>query len=108
MSTSSPIFTVLAAIPRGRVITYGQLATAAGMPNGARAVGRAIAKLPADTQLPWHRIINAQGQISLPRGSPGYNEQIRRLTAEGIIVKQGKVALDQYRWQMATFSADCP
>lgn len=70
-SNSSPgvperIWTVVAAIPVGRVATYGQVAELAGLPRGARAVGLAMARLPAGTRLPWHRVINATGKVSIP------------------------------------------
>ena len=58
----SRVFTVLAAVPQGLAITYSQVARLAGLPNGARRVGRILGNLPGDTQLPWHRVINAAGK----------------------------------------------
>jgi methylated-DNA-protein-cysteine methyltransferase-like protein len=101
MSTSTnkeAILTTLHQIPAGKVIAYGQLATAAGLPGAARLVGRVLRELPEDSQLPWHRVVNAQGKISLPPDSPGFIEQERRLRAEGVNCVNGKLSLTCYRW----------
>jgi methylated-DNA-protein-cysteine methyltransferase-like protein len=99
MSNSSAIFAVLQAIPPGRVATYGQVAHLAGLPRAARLVGHTLRGLPNHTTLPWHRVINAQGRIALPAGSASFVEQVARLAAEGVIVKEGRIALAQYLWQ---------
>ena len=78
------LYTALAAVPPGRVATYGQLAAWAGRPGAARWAGTCLRQLPGDTRLPWHRVIGAGGKISLPEGSPGHQEQVARLRAEGI------------------------
>ncbi|WP_346839229.1 MGMT family protein [Microbulbifer sp. SAOS-129_SWC] len=88
---------VLAQIPRGCVITYGDLASMAGYPRAARLAGQTLRKLPRDTRLPWHRVINAQGRISLPE--PGAQRQIARLEREGITLVNGRVDLVRYRWR---------
>lgn len=88
---------VLAEIPRGRVITYGDLAEMAGYPRAARLAGQTLRKLPRDTRLPWHRVINAQGRISLPE--PACRRQIERLEKEGITLLNGKVDLRRFRWR---------
>lgn len=92
----SAIYAVLAQIPSGKVIAYGQLAKLAGLPNGARFVGRLMCELPEGSQLPWHRVINAQGKISLPLDSPSYGEQKRRLVSEGIEFTNEKINLRIY------------
>lgn len=92
------IYTALKSVPAGRLVTYGQLADMAGLPGAARLVGTVMCQLPEGTDLPWHRVVNAQGKISMPKGSAGYREQVRRLTAEGIEVKQGKIRLKDYRF----------
>jgi methylated-DNA-protein-cysteine methyltransferase related protein len=86
------IFAVVAAIPRGSVASYGQVADRAGFPRGARLVGRALAACPRE--LPWHRVVNAAGRIALPAGSAAFREQVRRLRAEGVEVRDGRVARD--------------
>ena len=89
----------LAAVPRGRLTTYGALARLAGRPRSARWVGRVLATLPTDSTLPWHRVVNAAGRISLPAGSPAAAEQARRLSREGIEVSDaGRVPLARLRW----------
>ena len=84
------IYEAVAAIPRGSVSSYGEVAKRAGLPRGARLVGRALAECPP--RVPWHRVLNAAGRISLPRGSPSYAKQVQRLEAEGVQVRDGKVA----------------
>lgn len=90
---------VLARVPAGHVITYGQLAELAGLPRQARWVGRLLSQLPADSGLPWHRVVNAQGRLSLPPHHPGAEEQAARLRAEGVFLQDGKLNLTRYRWQ---------
>jgi len=71
-------------IPRGRVATYGQVATLAGLDGHARQVGYALHDLPPQSNVPWHRVINARGEIS-PR-SAGDSHELQRmlLEAEGV------------------------
>jgi|SRR5690606_4473151 methylated-DNA-protein-cysteine methyltransferase-like protein len=92
------ILTTLHQIPAGKVIAYGQLAAAAGLPGAARLVGRVLGELPEDSQVPWHRVVSAQGKISLPPDSPGFIEQERRLRAEGVNCVNGKLSLKRYQW----------
>lgn len=99
MSNSNAIFAVIKAIPPGRVATYGQIAHLAGMPGAARLVGTTLHKLPEATQLPWHRVVNAQGRISLPSESAEYAEQVARLAAEGVSVSNGRLSLARFQWQ---------
>jgi methylated-DNA-protein-cysteine methyltransferase-like protein len=90
------IYLALAQIPKGKVITYGNLAKLAGMPNGARLAGRLMCELPDKSNLPWHRVINAQGRLSLPVDSEGYREQLQRLQKDGIDINNGKIKLSIY------------
>ncbi len=83
-------------IPRGRVATYGQIAEAAGLPRQARRAGYALHALPKKTDVPWHRVINAQGKISFPPRSRPHQEQRKRLEAEGIVFLRGRIDLDRY------------
>lgn len=77
-------YTVLAAVPTGTVITYGQLAAQAGMSGRARWAGYVLRHLPANSRLPWHRVVNAQGKVSFPAGSEAAWQQIALLEEEGI------------------------
>lgn len=98
-SFQQKIWQILALIPEGRVATYGQVAELAGFPKMARAVGRTLSKLPHGTQLPWHRVLNAQGKLSFPLESAPYKEQKNRLEKEGIVFLNGKIRLADYRWR---------
>lgn len=89
-------------IPRGRVTTYGAVARLAGLPRQARLVGYALHALNEGTTVPWHRVINAQGRLSLARagGSAGITQQLR-LEREGVQVDAaGKVSLRRYGWKL--------
>ena len=85
------IWNVVAAIPRGQVSTYGAVARAAGLPGRARLVGRALRELPAEMRLPWHRVLGAGGRIVFAPSAPAHREQTRRLRAEGVVVKVGRI-----------------
>ena len=92
------IWQVVALIPPGKVATYGDVAAQAGLAGAARRVGRALKFLPAGTQIPWHRVVNAQGRISLPEGSASQYTQRERLEAEGVLFKpNGTVDLRRFR-----------
>jgi methylated-DNA-protein-cysteine methyltransferase related protein len=93
------IWQVVASIPKGNVSTYGMVAQKAGIHRAARRVGLALRGLPADTRIPWHRVVNAQGRISLPEGSVAQGIQRSRLETEGIRFKtNGSIDLRQYGW----------
>lgn len=100
--TRQLIYAVVAQVPKGRVATYGQIAELAGLPRRARLVGYALSALAAGNRLPWHRIVNAKGQISA-RGDGGIDSaaqvQRKRLEREGIhFDANGTISLAQYRW----------
>ena len=88
------VWQLVAAIPRGHVATYGQIATLAGSPQQSRLVGRILSRLPTDTRLPWYRVINAHGKISNP--NPVRQRQL--LEQDGIEVKLYRVKLPAYQW----------
>ena len=94
------IWQVVALIPRGKVATYGDVARHAGLPGAARRVGHALRKLPEGTRIPWHRVVNARGQISLPEASGALGRQRQRLEAEGILfTNKRSLSLAGYRWK---------
>ena len=108
MSASPPleprrqaVFLALAAIPAGRVVSYGQLAELAGLGRGARWVGWVLGRLPEGSALPWHRVIAADGRLSLTRDSPSGREQRERLRAEGVLLHEDRVDMRRYRWNPA-------
>ncbi|HSZ08640.1 MAG TPA: MGMT family protein [Steroidobacteraceae bacterium] len=88
------IWHVVGAIPRGQVSTYGSVARAAGLPGRARLAGRALRLAPKNMHLPWHRVVGAGGRIVFPPSSPAHREQTRRLLAEKVVVKNGRVSRD--------------
>jgi methylated-DNA-protein-cysteine methyltransferase related protein len=89
----------IAAIPIGKVATYGQIAHLAGKSCGARQVAWILHSQSAKYLLPWQRVIGAAGRISLPPGKD-FAEQRRLLRGEGVAVDgRGRVDLDVYRWR---------
>ena len=81
-------------IPLGRVSSFGRIAEAAGFPRRARWVGRVLSQLPADTAIPWHRVLGHNGTITCPRNDLASN----RLTKEGVAVHDYKVNMRKYVW----------
>lgn len=93
MTTSAAaILAVIRAIPAGETRGYGEVARLAGFPRGARLAARVLAE-NTDPGLPWHRVLRSDGRIAFPAGSSGWEEQIRRLQAEGVQVNNGKVRM---------------
>jgi methylated-DNA-protein-cysteine methyltransferase related protein len=84
---------VIARVPRGKVITYGQVAAAGGFPRAARLT---VWALQGEAGLPWHRVVAAGGRIALP-GEEG-REQRLRLTIEGVTFRGGRVRMDLHNW----------
>jgi methylated-DNA-protein-cysteine methyltransferase related protein len=99
-STYKRIYRVIARIPRGRVATYGQVARLAGIPGHARQVGYALHALPVEGKVPWQRVINARGEISLRSGSDNDRLQRMILRNEGVrFDREGRIDLERYRWR---------
>ena len=89
---------IIARIPRGKVTTYGIVATAAGNHCGARQVARILHSSSDKYHLPWHRVVNVAGKIS-PRSSMSHLEQKRLLEEEGVIRgEQEKIDLTEFLW----------
>jgi methylated-DNA-protein-cysteine methyltransferase-like protein len=99
-SSYTRIYAVVRRIPPGRVATYGQVAALAGLAGRARQVGYALHALPEGSPVPWHRVINARGEISL-RSEPGWEGYQRfLLEEEGVDFDLGgRVDLDRFLWQ---------
>jgi methylated-DNA-protein-cysteine methyltransferase-like protein len=97
------IYAVISRIPEGSVATYGQIARLAGFGGHARMVGYALHALPSGSDVPWHRVINAQGKISLR--SDGEFALIQRglLEREGLeFSATGRISLDRFGWKPRT------
>lgn len=94
------IYAAVRRIPRGRVATYGQIAVLAGLPGQPRQVGYALSALSDARSVPWHRVINAKGQIS-QRSDPRYEKAQRALLEnEGVVFDStGRVSLARFRWR---------
>jgi len=96
----SPIYAVAARIPRGRVATYGQIARLANLPGQARLVGYAMAALEDGSRIPWHRVVNAKGGVSLRSGGGMDAVQRLRLEREGVrFDRRGSIDLARFRWR---------
>src|SRR5436190_19495753 len=92
------IHKIVSRIPRGRVATYGQIARLAGLDGQARLVGYAMHALPTGTRVPWQRVVNAHGAISLPGKSAIRQRQL--LEKEGVRFNaRGRIDLDGFLWQ---------
>ena len=90
---------VVRCIPPGKVATYGQVARILGRPRGARTVGWALHSIPEGSDVPWQRVINARGIITLDAHGPGGAIQRALLEAEGIVFdEQGRIDLEVYGW----------
>lgn len=97
LSKAERIWQVVVSIPKGYVASYGQIAKIAGLPGYARFVGTTLGKLPRDTRLPWHRVVNASLAIA-PRGGGRMLEQKRRLRDEGVSFEGNRVS-PECHWQ---------
>lgn len=89
-------------IPRGKVATYGQIAAMISSPRAARVVGFAMRALPESSDVPWQRVINSQGRISIVNWRWAPKDQARLLRAEGIEIRKRNdefwIDLDKYLW----------
>lgn len=97
----SKIYAAIRRIPVGKVATYGQIAEVAGLPRQPRLVGYALFQQEVDGDLPWHRVVNAKGEISYSPARQGA-DQLQRvlLEAEGVVFNdRGRIDLSQHRWK---------
>ena len=95
---SNEVIQLIKSIPKGKVATYGQLAAFAGNPSGARQVARILHSCSRKEELPWQRVVNRNGQISLRPGN-GYETQKQILQQEGVSFdNDDKINFDRYLW----------
>ena len=93
------VYKVVRRVPRGQVATYGQVAHLLGTPRAARTVGWALASIPKGSDVPWHRVINSRGFISLGQSSQAAALQRSLLEEEGVVFDHsGHIPLDRYGW----------
>jgi len=97
---ANTVYALVEQIPHGQIATYGQIAALAGFPRHARQVGYLLAKTPPDKRIPWHRVVNARGEISDRRKS-GYTDYQRLLLEEeGIEFSlDRRLSLPKYQWR---------
>ncbi|KHF38155.1 MGMT family protein [Halalkalibacter okhensis] len=88
---------IILQIPKGKVMTYGQIAMLAGSPRGARQVVRILHSMSKKYNLPWHRVMNAKGEISI-QDDELFMVQKLSLEGEGVQVKDHKVNLNQFQY----------
>ena len=87
-------------IPYGKVATYGQVADLAGLMGKPRVVGYALFRVTKDTDIPWHRVVNAKGEVSRSSLRDGNDDlQQHLLEQEGVSFKKRKIDLGTYRWK---------
>ena len=95
------IYAVVRRIPRGRIATYGQIATLAGLDGHARQVGYALHSLPSSERVPWHRVVNARGEVSPRTSGDSHELQRHLLEAEGITFDaKNRIDLGRYAWRV--------
>jgi methylated-DNA-protein-cysteine methyltransferase-like protein len=94
------VFAVVRQVPTGRVVSYGAVASLLGTPRAARGVGRALGTLPPDTDVPWWRVVNRNGEISI-KGAPGLPALQRTLlAAEGVHPGPGgRISWNRFGWR---------
>lgn len=90
------IWQQVAAIPQGRVASYGQIARLCGFPKHARYVGFVMRNLPADSVIPWHRVVNSQGRLAFAENSSPWLQQKKLLEHEGVIFHGNKINMRLY------------
>lgn len=100
---TSKVIKIIKSIPEGKVMTYGQIAAVAGNPRSARQVSRILHSMSHKYDLPWHRVINSKGSISLKE--EGYHLQKQLLEEEGICFKKdGSIELETYQYTQFSIS----
>ncbi|MFT5141129.1 MAG: methylated-DNA-protein-cysteine methyltransferase-like protein [Rhodothermales bacterium] len=93
------VWKVVCDIPPGHVLTYGEVARLSGMSSAARRVSQAMSWAPRNLNVPWHRVINSQGKISIPKDSPWHEMQKSRLQEEGVVFLNGKIDLKRFGYK---------
>lgn len=99
-SFTENVIKVIQSIPSGNVVTYGQIARAAGSPRSARQVVRILHSMSEKYHLPWHRVINSKGEIGFDDDEMFFTQKMM-LEAEGIkFTSKGSISLDEFQWKM--------
>ena len=93
-----PVYRLVKRVPRGCVVTYGQIARALRLRGGARAAGRAMAASPSGRGIPWHRVVSAGGRLLIRE--PYASLQRKMLESEGVRIVGGRVDLKKHVWSI--------
>lgn len=94
----NPVYALVKKIPRGRILTYGQLAKALRLPGGARTAGRAMAACPSGEGVPWHRVVGAGGRLLIRE--PYASLQRKLLETEGVSVAEKRLQnFREFEWK---------
>ena len=94
------VWDMVRCIPHGKVATYGQIAAMLGYPRKSRHVGHALGRLPNRNDVPWYRVINSQGKLSVDEGSSSWFVQHALLREEGVVFRaSGRISLREFQWQ---------
>jgi methylated-DNA-protein-cysteine methyltransferase-like protein len=91
------IWETVSRIPRGKVASYGEIARLSGFPRQGRLAGYALHNIPPGAGIPWHRVINARGMVSLPGRRGARQEELLR--KEGVVFDKGRIDMARYRWR---------
>ena len=94
------VYDIVKRIPKGKVATYGQIASLAGNKRWARMVGFALHSNPDPSTIPCHRVVNRYGEVASAFVFGGANQQIKLLESEGVEVHDGTVDLEKYQWRV--------
>jgi methylated-DNA-protein-cysteine methyltransferase related protein len=97
---ASQVYAVVKRCPRGRIVSYGGVAAMLGKPRSARAVGKALNTLPDGSKVPWWRVVNSRGEVSIRGVEHGEILQRTLLEREGVTFeKSGRISWKQFGWQ---------
>lgn len=97
LSFAARVYRVVQRIPAGRVLAYGEVAALLGAPRAARGVGQVLGQLPPGTHVPWWRVVNRRGEISIRHH--GALLQRSLLQAEGVRFERGRIDLEKFGWR---------
>lgn len=86
-------------VPKGNVVSYGQIADLAGLPGRSRMIGKALGFAPEELCVPWFRVIRSSGHIAFAPGSDTAQRQIGLLQEEGVVVLKHRVKMRDFQWQ---------
>jgi methylated-DNA-protein-cysteine methyltransferase related protein len=94
-----PVYRLVKQIPRGRVITYGDVARFLRLPGGARTAGRAMAASPQGKGIPWHRVVGAGGKLLIREPYAGLQRKL--LESEQVTMTERRVNMKSHRWKIS-------